>query len=449
MLAPMHDYDYFVIGAGSGGVRSARIAASLGARVAICEDQRLGGTCVNVGCVPKKLLVYASQFNGAFRDAAGYGWSVGERHLDWATTVRNITGEVTRLNGIYGRILGNAGVELIRGRGRITGPHTVEVDGRAYTAGKILVATGSRPFVPEIPGHEHAVVSDAMFTLPELPARITVIGGGYIGLEFAGICRAMGSEVSVVYRADLPLRGFDHGVRTFLAEELVKRGLTLHPSSRIEEITAERTVRLADGTAIESDLVLLATGRVPNTEGLGLDAVGVRTTDRGAVIVDNHYATHVPSIFAVGDVIDHIQLTPVALNEGMALARRLFGGPETTINYALIPSAVFSQPTIGTVGLSEEDAVKDHDIVVFESRFRPMKNIVAGSDHRMMMKIIVDKPTDRVLGMHVVGPDAGEIVQGFAAAMTAGVTKAQLDSTIGIHPTAAEELVTMRTPRAD
>ena len=448
----MNDYNYFVIGAGSGGVRSARIASALGARVGICEDARLGGTCVNVGCVPKKLLVYASKFTEAFDDAAGYGWTVGERTLDWPTLVHNVTAEVTRLNGIYGRILGNAGVEIIRGRGRLTGPNSLEVDGRTITADHILVATGSRPFVPDIPGREHAVVSDAMFTLPELPRRIVVIGGGYIGVEFAGICHALGSEVSVVYRADLPLRGFDEGVRTFLAEEMAKRGIHLFPTSPLQGIERDgdtRTVVLADGRRIDADLVLLATGRIPNIEGLGLDAAGVATGPRGAVIVDDHYTTNVPSIHAVGDVIDRVQLTPVALNEGMALARRLFGGPETSIRYDLIPSAVFSQPTVGTVGLSEEAAGADHEIVVFESRFRPMKNIVAGRDSRMMMKIIVDAASDRVLGIHVVGPAAGEIVQGFAAAMTAGVTKRQLDSTIGIHPTAAEELVTMRTPRAD
>lgn len=447
-----YDYDYFVIGAGSGGVRSARIAGALGARVAICEDGRLGGTCVNVGCVPKKLLVYGSHFAHDFEDAAGFGWTVPPPTFDWSTLIANKDAEIERLNRVYDRILRAAGVEIVPGRGKLVGPNTVAVAEQTFTAEHILIATGGRPWIPDVAGAEHIAVSDDLFELPRLPRRIAVVGGGYIGVEFAGIFNALGSDVTLMYRSGLPLRGFDEDVRGFLAHEMEKAGIHLQPDSHIrciDPVDGGYALVLDHGDSIEVGLVVYATGRVPNTYGLGLEDVGVRFGPRGGVEVDEHYTTSVPSIHAVGDVIDKVALTPVALAEGMQLARRLFGGPETTVSYDNIPTAVFSQPNVGTVGLTEREARARGPVTIFKSSFKPMKHTLSGRDERSLMKLVVDKQTDRVLGLHVVGPDAGELVQGFAVALNAGATKAVFDATIGIHPTAAEELVTMRTPEPE
>jgi len=446
-------YDYFVIGAGSGGVRSARIAAGLGARVGICEDNRMGGTCVNVGCVPKKLLVYASAFAGDFEDAAGFGWTVGERSFSWPDLIAAKDAEITRLNGIYRRILRTAGVTVHDGRGVLVDAHTVRVGDELITADHILVATGGRPWVPDIPGAEHGITSDEVFSLPEQPRRVVVIGSGYIGVEFAGIFHGMGSETTMIYRAGLPLRGFDEDVRACLAEEMDKRGITMlrdtHLSCMERRADGAIDVVLEDQEVVTADLVLFATGRVPNSAGMGLEDVGVELGPRGGIEVDGSYATSVPGIWAVGDVIDKVQLTPVALAEGMGLARRLFGGVRSRVPYEIIPTAVFSQPNVGTVGLSEADARARGAVRIYKSHFRPMKHTLSGRHERTFMKIVVDDASDVVLGVHMVGPDAGEIIQGFGVALTCGATKAQFDATIGIHPTAAEEFVTMRTPEPE
>lgn len=451
---PTNDYDYFVIGAGSGGVRSARVAAQLGARVGICEDDRLGGTCVNVGCVPKKLLVYGASYAEHLEDAAGFGWTVGPSEFSWPALIAAKDREITRLNQVYDRLLRSAGVDVLRGRGRLLDAHTVQVGDRTVTAEHLLVATGSRPFLPELPGKQHLRTSDAVFSLPELPRRVVIVGGGYIGVELAGIFAALGTHTTLIDRNSLPLRGFDDDVRAFLAAELEKKRVHLRPDAHVACVEARADgaydVVLANLESLTADLVLYATGRVPNTAGLGLEAVGVQLGKRGGIVVDADYTSSVPSVHAVGDVTDRLMLTPVAINEGMALARRLFGGPAHTVDYRYVPTAVFSQPQVGTVGLSEAEARRQHGkLRIYRSSFRPMKATLSGRDEHTLMKLVVDDQSDRVLGVHVVGPEAGEIVQGFAVALTCGATKAQLDHTVGIHPTAAEELVTMRTPEPD
>ncbi|MCO4773888.1 MAG: glutathione-disulfide reductase [Deltaproteobacteria bacterium] len=447
------DYDYFVIGAGSGGVRSSRIAASLGARVAICEDNRLGGTCVNVGCVPKKLLVYGSSYGPDMEDAAGFGWTIGERTFSWADLIAAKDKEIARLNTVYGRILRTAGVTVHEGRGVLIDKNTVDVAGTRYTAEHILITTGGRPWVPPIPGADLGITSDEVFDLPEQPKRAVIIGSGYIGVEFAGIFNSIGSETTMIYRSALPLRSFDEDVRSCLSEEMEKRGVHLLRDTRIEclERRADGAIDvvLGDQEVVTADMVLFATGRVPNTAGMGLEEAGVELGERGGIEADSFYATSVPGIWALGDVIDQVQLTPVALAEGMVLARRLFGGVRGRVQYEVLPTAVFSQPNVGTVGLTERDARARGSVRIYKSHFRPMKHTISGRDERTFMKIIVDDVSDVVLGVHMVGPDAGEIIQGFAVAMTCGATKAQFDATIGIHPTAAEELVTMRTPEPD
>jgi glutathione reductase (NADPH) len=444
------DYDLFVIGAGSAGVRASRVAAQLGARVAVAEDRFYGGTCVNVGCVPKKLFVYASHFADEFKDAAGFGWTVGEAGFDWPTLIANKNAEIERLNGIYERILKNVGVEIIDGRATVVDAHTVEVAGRQLTAEHILIATGGKPFVPEIRGRELAAISDDMFYLEEPPKRIIVVGGGYIAVEFAGIFNGLGSQVIQLYRGPHFLRGFDDDLRHFLAQEMRKKGVDVRFNSTVECIEKRgdcHCVELDDGTEIESDLVLYATGRVPNTENLGLEAAGVELAENGAIKVDGEFRASVPSIHAIGDVIDRMQLTPVALGEGMWLARHLFGEAPPPFDYVDIPSAVFSQPALASVGLTEAGAHERHgELDVFISKFRALKHTLSGSDERTFMKLIVDRASDRVVGAHMAGPEAGEIVQGLAIAIKMGATKAQFDATIGIHPTAAEEFVTMREP---
>ena len=447
-----YEFDLFVIGAGSGGVRAARFAAGFGAKVAVAESRYLGGTCVNVGCVPKKLLVYGAHFAEDFEQASGFGWSLGEANFDWATLIANKDREINRLNGIYRNLLVNSGVTLIEGHAKITGPNEVEINGQRHTAKHILIATGGWPQIPEIPGHEHAISSNEAFFLKELPKRVLVVGGGYIAVEFAGIFHGLGAKTSLLYRGDMFLRGFDGAVRKHLHEELTKRGMDVQFNADIERIDKQADgslkATLKDGRELEADCVFYATGRRPMLDNLGLENTGVKLDKRGFVEVDDLYQSAEPSILAIGDVIGRVQLTPVALAEGMAVARRLFK-PEQyrPVDYQMIPTAVFSLPNIGTVGLSEEQAIEaGHKVQIFESSFRPMKLTLTECQERTLMKLVVDADSDKVLGCHMVGPEAGEIVQGLAIALKAGATKQHFDETIGVHPTAAEEFVTMRTP---
>ena len=447
-----YDFDLFVIGAGSGGVRAARFAAGYGARVAVAESRYLGGTCVNVGCVPKKLLVYGAQFADEFEHAEGFGWTPGQASFSWPTLIANKNREIERLNGIYRKLLVGSGVTLVEGHARLLDEHRVEVDGKTYSAERILIATGGWPHVPEIPGHEHAINSNQAFFLEELPKRILVVGGGYIAVEFASIFNGLGAQTSLLYRGDLFLRGFDKSLRTHLHEELGKRGLDVQFIADIARIDKQADgslkATLKDGRTLEADCIFYATGRRPMLDNLGLENTSVSLDDKGYIEVDDEYQTSAPSILAIGDVIGRVQLTPVALAEGMAVARRLFKPDEyRKVDYRMIPTALFSLPNIGTVGLSEEQAREaGHEVKIFESRFRPMKLTLTESDERTLMKLVVDAKTDRVLGCHMVGPDAGEIVQGLAVALKAGATKQVFDETIGVHPSAAEEFVTLRTP---
>ena len=447
-----YDFDLFVIGAGSGGVRAARFAAGYGARVAVAESRYLGGTCVNVGCVPKKLLVYGAHFADDFEQAQGFGWELGEARFDWSTLISNKNREIERLNGIYRNLLVNSGVTLLEGHARIVDEHSVELGGQRYSAKHILIATGGWPQIPEVPGHEYAIGSNEVFFLEQLPKRVLVVGGGYIAVEFASIFNGLGTKTSLLYRGDLFLRGFDKAVRLHLQDELNKRGVDLQFNSDIARIDKQADgsllATLKDGRALETDCVFYATGRRPMLDNLGLENTHVQLDKRGFIEVDEQYQTSTPSILAIGDVIGRVQLTPVALAEGMAVARRLFKPEEyRKVDYRMIPTAVFSLPNIGTVGLSEEQAKEEgYSVQVFESRFRPMKLTMTESQERTLMKLVVDADTDRVLGCHMVGPDAGEIVQGLAVALKAGATKQLFDETIGVHPTAAEEFVTMRTP---
>ncbi|MQU13083.1 MULTISPECIES: glutathione-disulfide reductase [unclassified Pseudomonas] len=447
-----YEFDLFVIGAGSGGVRAARFAAGFGAKVAVAESRYLGGTCVNVGCVPKKLLVYGAHFAEDFEQASGFGWSLSEANFDWATLIANKDREIHRLNGIYRNLLVNSGVTLIEGHAKLTGPNEVEVNGQRHTAKHILIATGGWPQIPEIPGHELAISSNEAFFLKELPKRVLVVGGGYIAVEFAGIFHGLGAQTSLLYRGDMFLRGFDGAVRKHLREELTKRGMDVQFNADIARIDKQADgslkATLKDGRELEADCVFYATGRRPMLDNLGLENTGVKLDKRGFVQVDDLYQSTEPSILAIGDVIGRVQLTPVALAEGMAVARRLFK-PEQyrPVDYRMIPTAVFSLPNIGTVGLSEEQAIEDgHKVQIFESSFRPMKLTLTECQERTLMKLVVDVDTEKVLGCHMVGPEAGEIVQGLAIALKAGATKQHFDETIGVHPTAAEEFVTMRTP---
>ncbi len=447
-------FDLFVIGAGSGGVRAARMAAQRGARVAVAEPAPLGGTCVNLGCIPKKLYSFAAHYADAFEESHGYGWTTTEPTFDWATLKANRAREISRLNGIYAQLLDASGVTTLRGRATLRGPNEVEVDGRTFHAQHVLIATGGHPVVPVLPGHELAVTSNEVFDLPEFPRRLVVVGGGYIASEFASIFAGLGSKVTQLYRGEQILRGFDDDIRNFVAAEMRKKGVVLHTQAqvaRIERAAGGLQVTLADGAVLPADTILYATGRRPNTDGLGLDEVDVRLTSNGAVVVDEHYRSSVPTIHALGDVIDRVQLTPVALAEAMALVDRLFGDANQKsarrVDYELIPTAVFTDPNIGTVGLTETAArARFGDVRIFRSEFKALKHTLSGSSERTLMKLVVDAKSDRVVGLHMVGADAGEIVQGFGVALKAGATKAQFDATIGIHPTAAEEFVTMRDP---
>ncbi len=448
-----YDVDFFVIGAGSGGVRAARMAASYGARVAIAEESAYGGTCVNVGCVPKKLFVYASHYGEDFVDAAGFGWQVGNRRFDWKTLIANKNREIKRLNGVYARLLNDTGVTIHDHRATLLDAHTLKVGDQTVTAKTILLATGGKPVVPGFPGSEHVITSNEAFFLPELPDRIVIVGGGYIAVEFAGIFNGLGVDTTLMYRGPLFLRGFDQDIRTALATEMGKHGIKLMFDSNIAAIEKQPDglhATLEDAQTINTHTVMYATGRAPNVQGLGLETVGVQTNKKGAIVVDKNYQTTVPSIYAIGDVTDRVNLTPVALAEGMVLAKALFKDESGQVDYSNIPTAVFSQPNIGTVGLTEEEARQQYDeVAIYRSSFRPMKHTMSGRNEKTTMKMIVNKKTDRVLGVHMLGADAGEIIQGIAIAMKAGATKAMFDSTVGIHPTAAEEFVTMREPVAD
>ncbi len=446
------DYDLFVIGAGSGGVRAVRMAANEGAKVAVAEDKDLGGTCVNVGCVPKKLFTYAAHFAGGFEDAEAYGWDVGARDFHWSRLISNKDSEIARLNGIYGRLMDEAGVTLIEGRAVLTGPNSVAVGDSEITAKYILVATGGHPVVPGFPGNEHVITSDQAFHLDALPKRLVMVGGGYIAVEFAGIFHALGVEVIQLYRGPLFLRGFDHDLREMLAGEMRKQGVDLRFDSnvaKIEKRDGAFKVTLEDGGELEADLVMYATGRAPNTRSLGLEAAGVALAENGAVKVDYHFCSNVPSVYALGDVIDRVQLTPVAIAEAMILVDHLFGeDAKADMSYDNIPSAVFSHPNLATVGLTEEQARERHgEVEVYVSSFKAMKHTLTGRDETSFMKLVTEPGGGRVLGLHMMGEAAGEIVQGFAVAMVCGATKAQFDATIGIHPTSAEEFVTLRTVR--
>ncbi len=449
-MAQEYDFDLFVIGAGSGGVRAARIAAGHGARVAICEESRVGGTCVIRGCVPKKLLSYAAHFADDFSDAAGYGWQLGEARFSWPTMITALHGELDRLEGIYHRLLEGSGVTLFEGRGTMIDSHTIAVGDKTFRAEKILIAVGGRPWSPEFEGSEHVISSNEAFELRDLPKRAIVVGGGYIACEFAGIFNGLGSETHQVYRGDQVLRGFDHDVRRVVTREMAAHGIRFHFESTIERIekhTDGLRAHLDNGEVLEADCILSATGRVPNTRGLGLEAAGVERRADGSVPVDEFARTNQPHIFAVGDVTNRINLTPVALQEGHAFADTQFGGIERATDHEFVPSAVFSNPQVGTVGFSEEEAPHHFgDIEVYRSEFRPMKHTLSGREEKALMKIIVEREGRRVVGVHVVGPDAPEIVQGFAVAVKWGLTKEQFDATIGVHPTGAEELVTMRQP---
>ncbi len=443
-----YDYDLFVIGAGSGGVRAARIAAGFGARVAVAEDRYMGGTCVNVGCVPKKLYVYASEFGKGFKDAQGFGWDSAATRFNWATLRDNKKTEISRLNAIYRNLLSGVEVQVIDGRGRIIDAHTVALGERHYTAGKILIATGGWPHIPEFPGSEYAVTSNEIFDLETFPQRLVIVGGGYIAVEFAGIFNGLGSQVTQLYRGPLFLRGFDTDIRAHAAREIAKTGVDLRFEVNVQSISPGANglqLELTDGTTLEADTVLYATGRKANLSDLGLENVNVEVNEFGIINVDEQYGTSEPGIFALGDVIGGMELTPVALAEGMAFARRQFGGLKNQVDYDFIPTAVFCQPNIGTVGFTEDEArARFGHIRLFKSTFKPMKHTISGRDEMTFMKLIVDKASDRVVGVHMMGPDAGEIMQGIAIALRAGATKATFDSTIGIHPTAAEEFVTMR-----
>jgi len=461
-----HDFDLFVIGGGSGGVRAARMAAQRGLRVALAEvlgTGGLGGTCVNVGCIPKKLYSYAAHYAEAFEEARGFGWQVGETSFDWATLKANRAKEITRLNGVYAGLLRGAGVTQLDGFARLVGAHQIELatrqaDGttshQRFSAKHILIATGGTPHVPEVPGREHVITSNQVFDLEPFPRRLVIVGGGYIACEFASIFNGLGAKVTLLNRGEQVLRGFDDEIRHFVAAEMAKAGVDLRRQASVQAVRRETDglhVVCEGGDTVVADAVLYATGRVPNTRGLGLQQVGVATSEQGAVIVDGHYRTKLPHIFAVGDVTHRVQLTPVALGEAMVVVDQLCGPAPgkaaRSMAYDFIPTAVFTHPSIGTVGLTEAQARERFgEVTVFRSEFKALKHTLSGSSERTLMKLVVDQKTDRVVGLHMVGAEAGEIVQGFAVALKAGATKAVFDSTIGIHPTAAEEFVTMREP---
>ena len=448
---PRYDYDLVTIGAGSGGVRASRMAAQFGAKVAVCENSRVGGTCVIRGCVPKKLLVYGAHFADDFEDAAGYGWTIAKPSFDWTRLIAAKDAEIDRLNKVYLRILSENKVDLLEGTARLTDAHTVDVGGRTVTAAHILIATGAWPHMPDVPGIEHAITSNEALDLKRLPPRVVIVGGGYIAVEFAGIFSTLGAEVTQILRGDTVLRGFDEDMRTCLAEEMSHRGVKILADSVVRSIEKENgafSLRLAHGDMMVADLVMYATGRRPRSTGIGLEEAGVALGAGDAVVVDDYSCTSVAHIYAVGDVTDRLNLTPVAISEGAAFAYSVFGDRPTRADHRDVPTAVFSQPPLSTVGLTESEAVAQFGTVdVYMSRFRAMKHTLSGREEQTIMKLVVDPESDRVVGCHMLGMDAPEIIQGLGIALKCGATKAQFDATVGIHPSAAEEFVTMREKR--
>lgn len=443
------DFDLFVIGAGSGGVRASRIAAGHGARVAVAEEHRVGGTCVIRGCVPKKLLVYGSHFAEDLEDARRFGWNITARSFDWVTLRDNVLAEVDRLNGLYQTTLDNNQVTTFHGHAQIIDAHTVEVDGTRHSAKTILIASGARPYIPELPGAEHGITSNEVFHLPELPKRMVIAGAGYIATEFAGVFHEFGSDVTLINRSETILRGWEPALADRLLQISIAKGLNFKFNCRLERVEklddGSLRIHFTDGKTLDTDVLMWALGRVPNIEGLGLDAAGVMLDSKGAIAVDTENRTSVPNIFAVGDVTDRVQLTPVAIREGHSFADSQFGGKPWRVDYTAIPSAVFSNPPLGSVGLTEAQARDAHgEVRVFTSDFRPMRNVLAGRNERALYKLIVDASTDKVVGAHMIGPDAPEILQAVAIAVKAGLTKAQFDDTMALHPTMSEELVLMR-----
>ena len=444
-----YDFDLFIIGAGSGGVRAARLASKLGKRVGIAEEYRFGGTCVIRGCIPKKLLVYASEYFEELEDSKFYGWDIDINSFSWATLLKNKDSEIDRLNKIYKKILSSNKVDLFEDKGVFVDNHTLQVGDKRITADKILIATGGMPFLPKINGIHNVITSNEAFHIKKLPKKILINGGGYIAIEFASIFNGLGSDVTILYRGEQILKGFDHAVRNFLAEEIKKKGIKLETSQEIvsmEESMSEILVKTNKNIEIHTDTVMFATGRVPNTKNLGLEDIGVEMNNKGAVKVDSTHKTNISNIYAIGDVTDRFNLTPVALNEGICFADSVFGNKNNLMDYSIIPTAVFSLPNVATVGLTEEQASEKYkDIEIYESRFRSLKRTLTNRNELTFMKIVVDSLSKKVLGFHMVGSEAGEIIQGLAVSLKIGVTKDQLDSVLGIHPSSAEEFVTMRT----
>ncbi len=447
----MYDYDLFVIGAGSGGVRASRIASSLGAKVAVAEEYRVGGTCVIRGCVPKKLMVYASHFAEDFHLAEGFGWNLGERSFNWQAFIAKKAAEIDRLNGLYLQTLGNAGVEVFEERATVHDQHTVKVGDKIISAKKILVAVGGTPYLPSLPGIEHAISSNEVFHLKDQPKRLLVVGAGYIGVEFAGVFNGLGSNVTLAYRGDKVLRGFDEELRDRLTHEMTQKGIKFlfeNNPTKIEKTDTGLLVHFDNAEQQEFDQVLFSTGRSPNTNGLGLENAGVELNNDGSIPVDDYSQTNVESIFAVGDVTDRVPLTPVAIKEGHAFALTEFSSQKVSPQHDNVASAVFSQPPIASVGLTEDEAKEHYDeVAVYKSDFKPMKHTLGGSEERALTKLLVDVKTDKVIGAHMIGLDAAEIIQGVAIAVKNGLTKAQFDATVAIHPSSAEEFVLMPTPK--
>lgn len=448
MTLARFQFDLLVIGAGSGGVRAARLASDAGFRVAIVEQSALGGTCVNVGCVPKKLMVYAAHAAQEFRDAAGFGWHIGKAQFRWSELIANKNQEISRLNRVYADLLEHAGVTLLQGHAHLVDAHQVQIDSDVYSAERILIATGSQPNVPEFPGQELTLVSDDVFYLTKQPEKIVIVGGGYIAVEFAGIFHGLGSQVTLLYRGPLFLRGFDDDLRQHLKVEMENKGIDLKFNTTIEAVDKQNgqlSATLNDGTRIEAEQILCAIGRKPNSGDLGLSALGVAMNNNGAIRVNAQFQSNLPSIYAIGDVIDHMALTPVAIHQAAAMIEQLYGERDDGLDYHNVPTAVFSQPNLATVGLTEQEACARYSKVkIFRSLFRPLKNTLSGNSEKTLMKIVVNGADDKVLGVHMVGPEAAEIIQGFAVAIQAGATKSIFDRTVGIHPSSAEEFVTMR-----
>lgn len=445
-----YDYDLFIIGAGSGGVRMARMAAAQGVRIAVAEDSKAGGTCVNRGCIPKKLYVYAAEYSTFSQDSSNFGWDIKTNGFDWSTLRDNKSSLISQSNKRMEALITDAGADLIFGRATVTGPHQVSVDGRTYSAERILIATGGVPTLPAFEGHEHLLTSDQIFDLDRLPEKMVIIGGGYIACEFAGIFHNLGVKVTQLYRGDLFLRGFDVEIRKFVATRMQQKGIDLRFNNDVDKVIktsdGRYEIELKSGQSLTADVILAATGRHPNVSGLGLEEAGVKLNERGAVIVDHSYRSSVPSIYALGDVIDRIQLTPVALAEAMTLLRNLYQGQSTKLDYSLIPTAVFSLPPIANVGLTEEQAMEKYQQVdVYSTEFKPLKHALSDSPEKILMKLLVDGASQRVIGAHMAGEGAAETIQGIAIALKAGATKTVFDQTIGIHPTSAEEFVTMRS----